>query len=360
MYIVPDIYLTMKKHNLLAFILLGAAVISCGDDKKDADNAFSIDTTNLKEQYNASETVELAIVNAEKKPVDSIVYYINDKKAGSVKGNAKFSLPLEGYKLGYQNIKAEIYSEGSKLTAEDRIEVVSPITPKLLQYEIVNTYPHDIQAYTQGLEFYRDTLIEGTGQYGESNLRKTDYKTGKVYKQVNLGREKFGEGITVLNNKIYQLTWRENTGYIYNADNLQKEREFTYFKNIEGWGLTNDGKNLYQSDGTEKIWILDPQTLKEVDFVNVYTNSSKIKSVNELEWINGKIYGNIYQKDAIAVIDPKTGAVEAVINLTELKSKVTQHPELDVLNGIAYNPKTKTIFVTGKNWDKMFEIRIKE
>ncbi|OYQ38084.1 glutamine cyclotransferase [Flavobacterium cyanobacteriorum] len=350
----------MKKRNLLAFILLGAAMSYCGDDKTDKNNLFSIDTAALKEQYNPSEKVELSVINTQKKAIDSVVYFVNEAKAGTARGNAAFVLPLTGRKLGYQNIKAVVYYEGDTAETEGRIELVSDVTPKLLKYEIVNIYPHDIQAYTQGLEFYRDTLIEGTGQYGESNLRKTDYRTGKVYKQVNLWGKFFGEGITVLNNKIYQLTWRENTGYVYNADNLQQEREFTYFKNVEGWGLANDGTSLYQSDGTEKIWILDPQSLKEKDYLNVYTNSSKIKSVNELEWINGKLYGNIYQKDAIAVIDPETGAVEAVINLAELKKKVTQHAELDVLNGIAYNPKTKTIFVTGKNWDKMFEIKITE
>lgn len=350
----------MKKHNLLAFILLGAAMFSCKDDTADKNNLFSIDTTHLKEQYNPTETVELQVANPEKKTIEKVVYLINDKEVGTVHGNGKYTLKLEGQKLGYLNIKAQVYYEGENTAAEGRIELVSAVSPKLLKYDIVNTYPHDINAYTQGLEFYRDTLIEGTGQYGESNLRKTDYKTGKVYKQVNLGEKFFGEGITVFNNKIYQLTWRENTGYIYNADNLQKIKEFPYFKDIQGWGLTNDGKNLYQSDGSEKIYILDPETLKEVDYINVYTNNTKIKEVNELEWVDGKIYGNIYQKDAIAIIDPKTGTVEAVLNLAELKRKVTQHPELDVLNGIAYNAKTKTLFVTGKNWDKMFEIRIKE
>lgn len=350
----------MKKHNLLAFILLGAAMLSCKDDAADKNNLFSIDTTHLKEQYNPTETVQLQVANPENKTIEKVVYFANDKEAGTVQGNGKFRLKLEGQKLGYLNIKAQVYYEGENSAAEDRIELVSALSPKLLKYDIVNTYPHDMNAYTQGLEFYRDTLIEGTGQYGESNLRKTDYMTGKVYKQVNLGEKFFGEGITVFNNKIYQLTWRENTGYIYNADNLQKIKEFPYFKDIQGWGLTNDGKNLYQSDGSEKIYILDPETLKEVDYINVYTNNTKIKEVNELEWIDGKIYGNIYQKDAIAIIDPKTGTVEAVVNLAELKRKVTQHPELDVLNGIAYNAKTKTIFVTGKNWDKMFEIRIKE
>lgn len=349
----------MKLHKALAFILLGTAVLSCGDDEKEKNNLFSIDTSAMKQHYQPQESVSLSLVNAKNKAIDSVAYYINDVKAGTAKGNAKLDVSLSGRKFGYQNIKAVAYYEGDSAETTARIELVSNIQPELLQYEIVNTYPHDMQAYTQGLEFYRDTLIEGTGQYRESSLRKVNYKTGEVYKKVMLGEKFFGEGITVLNNKVYQLTWRENTGYVYDADTFEKIKEFPYFKNVEGWGLTNDGKYLYQSDGTEKIWILDPETFKEVDYLNVYTANSKIKAVNELEWIDGKIYGNIYQKDALAVINPKTGAVEAVLNLSELKSKVTPHPELDVLNGIAYNPKTKTIFVTGKNWDKMFEIRVK-
>ena len=350
----------MKKLNLLTFILLGAAVISCGDDKKDKNNLFSIDSSALKQQYTPKESLTLAVINGEQKQIDSVVYYLNDKRAGKASGNSKINVALDAQKFGYYDVKAHVFYEGDSAEATTRIELVSDIAPVELKYEIVNTYPHDIAAYTQGLEFYHDTLIEGTGQYGKSTLRKVNYKTGEVYKKVALDSNVFGEGITVLNDKIYQLTWRENKGYVYNAGSLEKEKEFNYFKNIEGWGLTNDGKYLYQSDGTEKIWILDPATLKEVDYINVYTPGGKIKAINELEWVDGKIYGNVYQTDGMAIIDPQTGAIENIINLADLKTKVTRHPELDVLNGIAYNPKTKTFFVTGKNWDKMFEIRIKK
>lgn len=350
----------MKNYNLLSIILLGITLTSCSDPKKGENTLFSFDNSKFKELYNPNESLELTILNANSKSIDSIVYFANDKKIGSKKGIQQLTFDLKDQKLGYQNLKAVVYFEGQNAAATTRIELVSNIQPKLLKFTIVNTYPHDIGAYTQGLEFYRDTLYEGTGQYGKSNLRKTDYRTGKIYKEINLDSKYFGEGITIMNNKVYQLTWRENEGYVYNADTFKKEKTFTYFKPIEGWGLTNDGKNLYQSDGTEKIWILDPINLKEVDYLNVYSLETKIKSINELEWINGKIYGNVYQKDAIAIINPKNGTVEAIINLADLKQKITQLPETDVLNGIAYNPKTKTIFVTGKNWDKMFEIKISE
>ena len=357
----------MKNHNFLFIILLGFTLSNCGDTKKGENSIFTINNSAFKAQYQPQESLQVGILNPNNKTIDSIVYFSNDKKIASKKDLEKATFELKNQKLGYQNIKAVVYFDGVNSEATSRIELVSNVQPKLLKYKIVNTYPHDYQAYTQGLEFHRDTLYEGTGNgsgptgnRGISSLRKTDYKTGKVYKKVVLADEYFGEGITILNNKVYQLTWQNNEGYIYNADTFKKEKTFPYFKKIEGWGITNDGTYLYQSDGTEKIWKIDPATLKEVDYINVYSYETKVKSVNELEWIDGKIYGNIYQKDAIAVINPKNGAVEAIINLVDLKSKVTQLPDTDVLNGIAYNPRTKTIFITGKNWDKMFEISVSE
>ena len=358
----------MKKYNSLAFILLGMAIISCDGSKKDAENLFSINSDNLKVQYQPQESLSLTLKNPENKVLDSVIYYINEKKIGSVKGNDKLDFAFADQKLGYQNIKALAYYEGENAETSYRVELVSNIQPKLLKYTIVNTYPHDLKAYTQGLEFHNDILIEstgngsgnGTGTRGKSSLRKTDYKTGNVTKIVELPDSVFGEGCTVLNNKVYQITWQNNEGYIYNVDTFEKEKTFKYFKNMEGWGLTNDGKNLLMSDGSEKIYFVNPVDFKEVDYINVYTAGTKIKAVNEMEWIDGKIYANIYTMDAIAIINPKNGAVEAVINLSDLKTKVTQHPDIDVLNGIAYNPKTKTIFVTGKNWDKMFEIKVSE
>jgi len=347
----------MKKYNSLLVILLALIVASCGGSKKDNENLFSFDTAAFKEVYQPNEMAILSVLNPQNKKIDSIIYYANDLKIGSKKDNEKISLSLSDKKLGYQNIKALVYFEGENVETTARIEVVSSIEPKLLNYTIVNTFPHDTLAFTEGFEFYRDTLIESTGQKGASHFRKYDYKTGKVHKQVNMDSQYFGEGITVINNKIYQLTWQSNVGFIYDANTLKQIKTFPYDKPIEGWGMTNDGKHIYQSDGTEKIWKMNPETQKMEDYINVYTNTNKIKSINELEWIDGKIYGNIWQKDAIAVINPITGAVEGVLNLAGLRSKI-KFAGAEVLNGIAYNPKTKTIFVTGKNWDKMFEIRV--
>ena len=356
----------MKNYNLFSFILLAVLFSSCEDKEKDKSGLFSITTSPSKAQFSSDETAVLSISNTQNKTIDSIVYFANDKKVGSVTGVKTVTFSLNDEKLGYQNLKALVYYENEYAEVTHRIELISKTEPKLLKYTLVNTYPHDIKAYTQGLEFHRDTLYEGTGNgagnstgiKGISSLRKTNYKTGEVYKKVEYPEQIFGEGITILNNKVYQLTWQNLVGFIYDADTFKEIKRFNYSKRIQGWGLCNDGKMLYQSDGTEKIYTLNAETLQIEGNINVYSGANKIKAVNELEWIDGKIYGNIYQKDAIAIINPKNGAVESVIYLGDLKKLVTQHPDIDVLNGIAYNPKTKTLFVTGKNWDKLFEIRV--
>lgn len=346
----------MLKVKLFAFIVLGIISTSCKDDENALKNLFSLENSTIKPILKLEESIDLVLQNKENKTIDSVIYYINEVKIGSVKGNEKLPFALKNQKLGNQTIKALVYFEGQNIDLVSGFSIYASTEPKILNYKIVNTYPHDINAYTQGFEFYNGVLLEGTGQYRESTLRKTDFKTGKVIEQIKLEDKYFGEGITVLKDKIYQLTWQEKTGFVYDAKTFKLEKTFSF--ETEGWGITNDGEKLYMSDGTEKIYILNPESLKVEDFINVYTSGSKIDSINEMEWINGKIWANIYQKDVIAIINPKTGTVEHVINCSELKSKVTQHPEIDAFNGIAYNPTTKTYFVTGKNWDKTFELTI--
>ena len=346
----------MLKVKLFAFIVLGVISTSCKDDENALKNLFSLENSTIKPILKLEESIDLVLQNKENKTIDSVIYYINEVKIGSVKGNEKLLFALKNQKLGNQTIKALVYFEGQNIDLVSGFSIYASTEPKILNYKIVNTYPHDINAYTQGFEFYNGVLLEGTGQYRESTLRKTDYKTGKVIEQIKLEDKYFGEGITVLKDKIYHLTWQEKTGFVYDAKTFKLEKTFSF--ETEGWGITNDGEKLYMSDGTEKIYILNPESLKVEDFINVYTSGSKIDSINEMEWINGKIWANIYQKDVIAIINPKTGTVEHVINCSELKSKATQHPEIDAFNGIAYNPTTKTYFVTGKNWDKTFELTI--
>jgi glutaminyl-peptide cyclotransferase len=226
-----------------------------------------------------------------------------------------------------------------------------------MTYDIINEFNHDQKAYTQGLEIYENFLFESTGLNGKSSLRKINFNTGEIINMINLEYEYFGEGLTVLNDKIYQLTWKNRIGFIYDLE-LNNIGTFNYGNSQEGWGLCNDGNYIYKSDGTSKIWKLDPNTLEEIDFIDVMTDKSRIKNINELEYIDGKIYANTYQqnRDVVIVINPSNGIVENVIDFTGLRDKVLQTADLDVMNGIAYN-KGK-LFVTGKNWNKVFEVKV--
>lgn len=345
----------MKIYNVLAPTLLVLLMSGCGNNSEEKKDAFSLEIKNSKKTYTPEDTLTIALNNKKNIETDSIVYFLNKDRI-EVSGN---TISLSEKKLGEKALIAKIYSDGEVFEASQNITILSSIKPKLYTYKILETYPHDIKAYTQGLEFENDTLYESTGQYKESSLRKTDYKTGEVLKMVKLSDQYFGEGLTILNNKIYQLTYRENTGFIYNLKTMEQTGTFVYGQSREGWGLCHDPENnIYKSDGTDRIWTLNSNTLAEKDYIEIFTNTSKINSVNELEWVDGKIYANVYQQASIAIIDPKNGAVEGVIDLTDLKDKVTQHPELDVLNGIAYNGEPNILYITGKNWDKLFKIEI--
>lgn len=347
----------MKKHNYLLVITLGLFFVNCSETK----DTFTIESKNLKQIYKPSESIDLEISNTENIAIDSVVYYANETKIAAVKQNQKTTFKLNQLSFGTQEIKALVFTEGKPNECVTSFELVSEITPKILSYTIVNTYEHDLTSYTQGLEFYNGILYESTGQRGESKVRKINYKTGNVTQNSKLEPQYFGEGLTIFNNKVYQLTWQEKTGFIYNTETLQREKTFTYFKDMEGWGLTHNDKYLIMSDGTNTIYFLDPATQKLVRSINVYTDTSKIDQINELEWIDGKIWANIYLKDIIIIINPENGAVESVIDFSDLKSKNTKTLlDGEVLNGIAYNPSTKTVFVTGKNWDKLFELKVNQ
>ncbi len=354
----------MNTFKLLILTFLSILVSQCGDNTVTKD-FFSIKISNAKKAYTTNDNVTIEVLNKKNTTIDSVVYFIgNPIEIGkpekiSIQSELKpETLSLKNQKLGERLITASVYVSGKPIEINKKIVLVASQKPILYSYKILETYPHDIQAYTQGLEFKQDTLIESTGLYKHSSLRKTNYKTGEVYKIIKLGDAYFGEGITLYNNKIYQLTWREKTGFIYNANTLKKTGTFVYGKSKEGWGLCNNEQTIFKSDGTDKIWKLNPETLAETNYIEIMTNKSKIASVNELEWVNGKIYANIYQKEAIAIVNPKNGAVEGVINLKGLKEKVTQHQELDVLNGIAYKGENNILYVTGKKWDKLFKIEI--
>lgn len=230
------------------------------------------------------------------------------------------------------------------------------ITPRNYNYIIRNTYPHSRSSYTQGLFWNDGALWESTGEYGSSKMMRVDLESGRPIKTVDLPKREFGEGAALLNDMIYQITWREGVAHLYDAATLSKRGTIKY--SGEGWGITSDGEWLYMSDGTEKIYKLDPATFKREATIVVTFNGQSLPMLNELEWIDGKLWANVYLTDNIVVIDPMTGQVEGVLDFTGLLSEAEMDSTTDVLNGIAYDKATGRVFITGKNWPKLFEIEV--
>ena len=231
-----------------------------------------------------------------------------------------------------------------------------PMTAPEYGYRVVHVYPHDRNAFTQGLEFRAGFLYEGTGLTGRSMLRKVKLETGEVLQQINIAPQLFGEGITVMNQQIIELTWRSQIGFVYDQASFRQLRSFNYPG--EGWGLANDGQQIYMSDGSAEIRCWDPVSLQEKRRFTVRDGGRPVSSLNELEWVRGEIYANIWQKDFIVRISPTDGRVVGWVDLSGLLSAADREPPVDVLNGIAYDILGDRLFVKGKLWPKLFEIKL--
>jgi len=357
----------MNIRNTFVVIILGFLFFSCGSNQDKKKKYFSIQIEQNQRLFKIGETVKAAIKNDQNITIDSVSFILNDKKTIS-KNQFVYEEKIDAERLGKQILKAHVFYDGNVDTITKKITLLSNTPPKLYRYKIIAEYPHDKNAFTQGLEFFGDTLYESTGKKGTSSLRKVNYKTGEVLAKKEVSEEYFAEGITILNDQIFQLTWLSKQGFIYDLKTLDKKQSFAYDKSKEGWGLCNDGNHIYKSDGSEKIWMLDAKTLAEKDYIQVVTHKGVKSKFNELEWVDGKIYANTWPKhgatntsnlkSSITIINPLNGAIEAVVDLRGLRDKVTQHAKLNVLNGIAYKADTKQLFVTGKYWDKLFEIEI--
>ena len=338
---------------LLAALLLGLS--SCKHNATTTpQDAFSIDISPKKKEYHLGDTLQISIRHPRFEGTMQQTSYQIHQQPVTTLGD---KIVLENLLLGKQFLSVSVQTnDGKQYTVKKPLLILAQHAPKLLSYRILNEYPHDKEAYTQGLEFIGDTLVESTGQYKQSSIRKWNPFTGEIYQNVPLQPIYFGEGATVFRGKILQLTWRENMGFVYDRQ-LKVVKTFTYGKSKEGWGLCHNGTyKLYKSDGTEKIWLLHPETFAEIDSLQLCTDKSLYTYANELEFANGKIYANTFLKDGIMIINPENGAIEGVVDVRGLKDKVEKTPDVDVLNGIAYHPIRHTFFITGKNWSKIFEV----
>jgi glutamine cyclotransferase len=225
-------------------------------------------------------------------------------------------------------------------------------------FEVVNAWPHDTGAFTQGLEIHQGSLYESTGRNGASSLRQVELETGRVLRKVEVPQEYFAEGLTIFQGKIYQLTWQSHKGFIYDLASFQPLGEFTY--EGEGWGLTHDDRSLIMSDGTNLIRFIDPVNYKTERAIKVYDGDRPLTKLNELEYIHGEIYANIWETDWIVRLDPQTGKILGWIDLKDLLPRADRSAQTDVLNGIAYDGASDRLFVTGKLWPKLYQIRLKK
>ncbi len=338
----------MKKFKIFFSLLVITIFLSS------CDTIYRFKLTSPKE-IKGSQKFSVTVEEKGQKPIDSIRYYLDGTLLNSNK-----DIDVSNRKLGTHAISATIFYGDKQKKLTNTIILLADKSPEIYTYTIVNEYPHDEKAFTQGLEYYNGFLYESTGQRGQSTLRKVEIATGKVVQKTDIDKKYFGEGMTIFNNKIFLLTWQNKIGFIYKLDTFEKEKDFYYAQSNEGWGLTHNSEQLIKSDGSERIWFLNAETGAEESFIETYTNDRLIKELNELEFINGKIYANVWQRNSIIIINPKTGAVEGIADLKGLQSKSGQKGSDKVLNGIAYDAENDRLFVTGKNWNKLFEIKLQK
>lgn len=338
------------------------ATLSARKDEVKYINSIQLTSPEKNKLYSFGEDIRISFENKGRFPIDSARIYLDGHPiAVTGKGTMTFAYRIPEGRTGHRTFKVTAYHPGNKRSvASVSIRLKPDTAPRKYTYDVVRVFPHDPQAYTQGLVYQDGFLYEGTGQYGESSLRKTDIPTGKNLSVLNMDNQLFGEGITIFKDKIYQLTWRSRKGFIYDLQTFQLESTFQYFS--EGWGITTAGEHLVMSDGSNKLYHIAPSTFNVIKETEVYDHQGEVAQLNELEYVDGLIWANVWLTDRIVAIDPETGAVKGELDLSPLlppADKARLDDQDDVLNGIAWNPENKHFYLTGKRWPKLFEIKIK-
>lgn len=361
------------------YLLCALSIYACGSNKKnDKEKKAPSTTETAKDEpryvnsirltspvknkvYDFNEEITLAFENKERFSIDSAAIYIDGRLIATTGKDVKsYTCRIPAEKVGTRTIKVMVWHpENKRGIATTTIRVKPDQAPQSYNYEVIAVYPHDPQAYTQGLIYQDGYLYEGTGQYGESSIRKTEIKSGKTLSVLNIDSQLFGEGITIYRDKIYQITWRSRKGFIYDLKTFSLESTFSY--NSEGWGITTVGDELIMSDGSNKLYHIAPSTFNILKETEVWDHNGPVDQLNELEYIDGLVWANVWLTDRIVAIDPTTGAVKGELDLSSLlaaSDKIRLDDKDDVLNGIAWNPEKKTFYVTGKRWPKLFEIKV--
>jgi glutamine cyclotransferase len=366
----------MKRDTLNAFLflLILISVISCSGSAGRTKEAADVRSDSISDAMPARRLIEVLT------PADNSTFACNEKIVFSVTRAAgqnsvdsvqlwvdgihkttmtdlPATLELDGSgSPGRLSLRAVAFSPSAKpQTVTLFVTLLSDIVPVTWRYRVVESYPHDRRAYTQGLVYDNGFFYESTGQLGESSLRKVEAETGKVISQVNLDGSLFGEGLALLGDRIYQLTWTTKVGFVYEKSTLRQINRIYY--QTQGWGLATIGDSLAMSDGTNVIWFLDPD-FNVLSSVDIWDNKGMVDNLNEMEMIDGELWANIWQTDRIARIDPLSGKVLGYVELGNILPREEQTRETDVLNGIAWDAVNRRIFVTGKYWSRLFEITV--
>lgn len=343
----------MRNLKFIVFFCLSVCLIAACSNP--CEKCTLINSDSQKVWY-SGDSVHFVISSEKDCVPDSVLLKFDSKSVFTRFYNTtQCSFSTEGLSMGDRTLIFEIYKNGEKQVVNRSLRILSDIEPARLSYEVVATFNHDKKSYTQGLQFEKGKFYESAGLYGESSLRYVDVATGKVERQESVDGHFFAEGLTMVGDTLFQLTWREGKCFLYNKNTFESLGAFTY--PTEGWGLCYDGRYLILTDGSEYLSFYEPKDFKLVKKVGVFDNLGAVSSLNELEYVNGFVYANIYQTDKIVKINPNNGKIVATIDFsgllpTELSAGV------DVLNGIAWNPITDNFYITGKLWPRMYEVRL--
>lgn len=351
---------TFKAMPIICLLFSLLFAVSCKE--KSSAPTFSFKMPEQGQAFGLGDEVKIALDVPEGSNVASATYLLDGKEIGSKNSAEGITLNTKELSLGYKLITAVVDNGTDKDTLTINIELKSSLKPELYSYKVINKFPHDTSAYTQGLEYHDGRFLESTGQEGHSTLRWVDVTSGKILQQIKLDDQYFGEGSSLVGDKVIMLTWKSHVGLVFEAKSFSQLSTFPYQASMEGWGLCFDGNRLIKSDGTNKIWFLNKDNYAEEGSIVVYDNNGPVDSLNELEYIDGKLYANVYTQNFIVVIDPKTGVIEKKIDFSGLLPAdyyKDENSQLNnVLNGIAWDKSGKRLFVTGKKWPHLFEVKL--
>lgn len=353
----------MKNKIILLFAAVAISIYGCKDKGNNNSGAAALAISpEAGTTYKQGQDVNIKLTYpADTKP-DSIVYLLDSTRFAAKKDSSAVTLKTDTMPLGPRGITVKLYAAGKSQDVSTNIVLMAAKAPEELTYQVEKVYPHDTSSYTEGLLYQDGYLYESTGNAGHSTLRKVDLNTGKALQVAKIDAKYFGEGSAIIGDKIIMLTYRDpRVCFVFDKNTFKLEKTLPYNVGVEGWGLAYDGKKLYTDDSTNRIWFLDKNDYHSTGFIDVYDDKGPMNNVNELEYINGKLYSNVYLTDTILVINPKTGAVLQRVdmkNLWPLSQRPANYDNAEnVLNGIAWDEKGQRLFITGKKWPHLYQVK---